>query len=423
LNGVTGSPVFAPDGTLQLLEGYNEQSKLYYNPTPGLVVPDVSQTPTEKEVEEARNLVMLDILGQFPFSGPKDGACERAHAAAMFLQPFVRPMIEGATPLYLIEKPTPGTGATLMVQALMYPFLGGIAPATTEGRSEEEWRKRITAKLQDAPALFFIDNLRNRLDSSALASVITSQMWEDRVLGVSEMTTIQALCLWIATGNNPSVSQELKRRCVRIRMDAAMPDPHLRSGFRHPRLLKWVEENRGKLIWGALTLVQNWIAKDRPKGKLVLGMFDDWAQMMGGILETSGIPGFLGNLDDFYQKADIASGSWKGFIAAWWQGRGIDEVKTVEVLEFAIEAAVDLGDGAGKVVSLGRKLTRARDRQFNIEVPGGKIRVCLVFAGTDQNAAVWRLEMREAYEGGAVLVERKSEAEAIADEIMGGEEW
>lgn len=394
LHGVTGAPVFAPDGTLQIIEGYNEHSKLYFAPAKGFNIPDVSQEPTQEDVDKARDLILDDILGQFPFSGPKNGQSEKAHTAAMFLQPFVRPMITGATPVYLIEKPSPGTGATLMVQAALYPFLGGLVAAITEGRSEEEWRKRITAKLQDAPTAFFIDNLRQRLDSSAFASVITSGLWEDRILGSTQMTTIQARCLWVATGNNPTVSQEIKRRCVRIRLDAQLPDPHLRVGFKHPRLLAWVHENRALLVWAGLTLVQNWIAQKMPKAKMTLGMFDDWAAVMGGILEANDIEGFLGNLEDFYSKADLLSDGWAEFLSLWWNKFSSTPVKAKEIIDLTEKAGLDIDS----VYKLGRRLSDERDKLCDIDIPSGKMRVKLAFSGMAQNAYLWQLEKQETFE-------------------------
>ena len=41
------------------------------------------------------------------------------------------------TPLHLIEKPHPGTGATLFVEALMLPATGEVIAVTSEGRDEE----------------------------------------------------------------------------------------------------------------------------------------------------------------------------------------------------------------------------------------------------------------------------------------------
>ncbi len=70
---------------------------------------------------------------------------------AILLLGFLRGMIDGPTPLHLIEKPTPGTGATLMVDAMARILTGAGASVMTEGRDDEEWRKRVTAKLRQSP--------------------------------------------------------------------------------------------------------------------------------------------------------------------------------------------------------------------------------------------------------------------------------
>ena len=124
----------------------------------------------------------------------------------------------------------------------------------TEGRDEEEWRKRITATLRTGPAAVVIDNIRHRLDSSALSSAITTPCWEDRVLGASETLRARVRCAWIGTGNNPALSGEMARRTVRIRLDAKVDRPWLREGFRHPNLRGWVAERRGDIIDAVLTL-------------------------------------------------------------------------------------------------------------------------------------------------------------------------
>ena len=79
-------------------------------------------------------------------------------------------LIDGPTPLHLIEKPSPGTGAGLLADMLTYPFLGRPVSVMAEGRDEDEWRKRITAKLITAGTFILIDNVGNRLDSSALSA-------------------------------------------------------------------------------------------------------------------------------------------------------------------------------------------------------------------------------------------------------------
>jgi hypothetical protein len=94
-----------------------------------------------------------------------------------------------------------------------------------EGRDEDEWRKRLTAKLREIPSILLIDNLRRQLDASSVAAALTAPYWEDRVLGKSEMVRFPIRCVWIATGNNPQFSNEIARRMVRIRLDPTRTSP------------------------------------------------------------------------------------------------------------------------------------------------------------------------------------------------------
>jgi hypothetical protein len=107
---------------------------------------------------------------------------------------------------------------------------------------------KITAKLRQLPVLLLIDNLRQELDSAALAAALTAPAWEDRLLGASDMIRLPVRCAWVATANNPTVSHEIARRLVRIRLDARTDQPWRRDGFRHPDLMVWVRSNRARLV-------------------------------------------------------------------------------------------------------------------------------------------------------------------------------
>ena len=217
-------------------------------------------------------------------------------------------MISGPTPLHMVEKPAPGTGATLMVDAISIVATGTSASVMVEGRDEDEWRKRLTAKLREIPSILLIDNLRRQLDASSVAAALTAPYWEDRVLGKSEMVRFPIRCVWIATGNNPQFSNEIARRMVRIRLDPHEDQPWLREGFRHPNLLAWVWQNRARLVAACLTLGRAWIAAGMPRHQKTIGSFEGWAEVMGGILEVAGVPGFLGNLKEMYERADAEGG-------------------------------------------------------------------------------------------------------------------
>ena len=94
---------------------------------------------------------------------------------------------------------------------------------------------------------------------------------------------------------------ELARRTVRIRLDAKMDRPWERTEFRHPHLLEWVMQHRGELIWTALTLIRAWLVAGQPEGASVLGGFEAWSRVVGGVLSVAQVPGFLDNVREVYE--------------------------------------------------------------------------------------------------------------------------
>jgi hypothetical protein len=388
LERIVETPFFTPEFTLRATPGYDQTSRVLYVPASGFSVPPVPERPSPTDIDHAKELILVDLLGDFPFVGD----AERAHAVALFLLPFVRQLIDGPTPLHLVEKSTPGTGATLLVQASLYPAIGRAPSAMTEARDEEEWRKRITATLMTLPTIVFIDNLGCRLQSAALSSAITTTAWEDRVLGHSDTVRLKVRCVWVATGNNPVLSNELTRRTIRIRLDAKMDRPWEREGFRHPNLLDWVRQNRAQLVWAALALGQAWIAAGKPEGKQVLGMFESWARVVGGILEVAGIAGFLQNRSAFYETADTQDVAIRDFLRSWWSQYKAAAVRPRDLLTLAKESDAPLDLEAkseqGQRVKFGRLLLSLRDRVYRL---GDGLSVRVEQAGKENNASLWRL--------------------------------
>ena len=303
-----------------------------------------------------------------------------------------------------------------MVDAISTILTGTGTLVMTESRDDEEWRKRITAKLRQIPTIVLIDNLRSKLDSSALAAALTAPFWEDRILGVSETIRLPIRCVWIATGNNPEFSNEMARRQVRIRLDARVDQPWRREGFRHPDLMVWVRANRARLVAACLTLCRAWIDAGRPHGRRSIGSYESWAQVMGGILEVAGIEGFLENLDDMMAASDSEGAMWRSFVAAWWDRFGTAAVGTSDLYDLAIACEPPLPLGSGNERSqrtrLGKSLGRMRDRIFDAD--GRKLRVRMI--GVSHQAKRWQLSLETGggglgYEGFAPQTGERSASE------------
>jgi putative DNA primase/helicase len=359
LERIVEAPVYGPDGTVETRPGYHPASRTYYQGA-GVELQPVTIDPSRTEVARAVDIIG-ELLNDFPFSSKAD----RLIGVSAMLGPFARGLILGSTPLHLFEAPTPGTGKGLLADVVAIPSTGRRAATITEARNEEEWRKRITAMLRNGRAITLIDNIQARLESPALSAAITSPMWTDRLLGGNDIVSYPVRTIWIATGNNPSLSREIARRTVRCRMDAGVDHPESRTGFLHA-LPVWAHDHRADIVWACLTLIQNWIAAGRPPWSgTPLGSLESWCRTMGGIFDAARMPGFLDNLEDFRESSDEESAMWSAFLRRWWEAYAHREVTGPELFEIARDG-LDLGTGTTRAqqTTLGNVLTQQRDRWY-----------------------------------------------------------
>ena len=375
LNRIISAPLMAPSGSIVDAPGYHPETRTYYMGS-NLKVPIIPKQPTANQIANARDFILKDLLGDFPFieisNDPADFFCspDRANALAMFILPFARELIKGPTPLHLIEKPSPGSGASLIFQILGSIVLGGDPVTITEATNEDEWRKRITSSLLGGPPIIAIDNLRRRLDSSALASALTVSVWGDRMLGVSENVRIPVRTMWIATGNNPAVSREISRRCISIRIDPRLEKPWERApqSFQHPNLLQWTANHRPQLIAAILTLLRAWDVAGRPTGTASLGSFEHWANVIGGVLQVAGVQGFMENRAAFYDRSDAEASDWRALISEWWNRYGSRPMTSRDIWQLIVDVDIPIHLGKGtdhaQKILVGKQLTANIDKRF-----------------------------------------------------------
>jgi putative DNA primase/helicase len=327
------------------------------------------------------------MLGEFPFADDTS----RAHAVAFLLQAAVRELIAGQTPAYGFDAPTEGTGKGLLHDVLTLPFAPRGAATLTAPPDESEWRKLLTSVLQQGPSHVMIDNVRQVLDSPALASALTRDKWFDRIMGTSKMIDAPIRCAWAVTGNNLEVSPEMARRIVRIRLDAGCERPNERT-FQIDDLRGWTLEHRAEIVAAALTLARAWVAWDRPQGDRVLGSYPRWSRVVGGILEAVGISGFLGHVGAFGGTADRASHEWRALVDTWWARHGERKVGTRELFSMVtlfglLEGEINGRDDAARSKSFGKLLKKQVDRVY--------LGLQIKFTGTAQRMARYQLVVRD----------------------------
>lgn len=332
IHRISTVPFFTSDGTLIMEPGYNAAARVWYEPG-SLVVQPVSTNPTDDEIKQAVTLLLDDFLADFPFEGEAD----RANALAYLITPFIREMVN-LVPMLIIDAPTAGTGKGLCLKCLVFLALGTIPAMKPQPESESEWRKALTAILVDLPMFIVFDNLAGTLRSDYLCSVLTSEVWSDRELGSTRTVCVPVRSIPMGTANNLEVAGDIPRRLVWCRLDAKLerPDERKAEGFRHPDILAWAKEQRGRLVHAVLVLIRAWIARGAKPGPQTMGSYEGWAHTVGGILDVAGVPGFLSNASKKRECADGDLAEWKAFCLAWWEEYGAGIVGVKQLFELAV---------------------------------------------------------------------------------------
>jgi hypothetical protein len=387
LKKVTTIPVITSDGRLVSAFGYDADSQIYRVRSLDLSRLDLGEKSRFKDASKAASFILDDCLHDFPLATKQD----KAHALALMLHDFARNLFTGPSPFFLLDKPIHGSGATLLATVLCYPSMGSSVPTKVFSNNEEEVRKQITSHLMSGGGAYLFDNLPDdrKIDSDVLASVVTSTIYSDRALGTNNDVKLENLGPWIATGNNPDFSGQLKRRVIRARLIPDTDEPYLRENFLHNPLMKWVQENRADLVDACLTIVMSWINAGRPAWQgQPLGSFEEFSKVMGGILQNAGIEGFMTDMD--YQKDSVNSDTEqvRDLIQEWWKTNQNANLTATQIVEIANVADLDIQDKwfdikpRAQVSNAGKLLKSLLDRHFTIETPSGRKNIQLILGGT-----------------------------------------
>jgi hypothetical protein len=143
-----------------------------------------------------------------------------------------RPSLKTA-PGFLCDAPTfsgAGTGKGMLVKSICIIASGAPPHAFTSGHDASEFDKRLTAALVQAHPAIFLDNFNAKeISSDILASVLTENPAQVRIMGQTKMVPLH-VCTFIGiTGNGVEIAEDMARRLLNTRLDAKMENPEERG--------------------------------------------------------------------------------------------------------------------------------------------------------------------------------------------------
>lgn len=380
LDALLPAPTIRPDGTVIYEPGYDHRTRslLFDDGTPWK---RVQVMPTRDEALDA--LARLRVpLANFPFRN-KDNIAkvgqDESVALALILTGLTRTAYPLA-PLFVITGHTPGSGKGLIVRvahsiAAGRDFGGGSEVDNTE------LEKRITTAAREGDSWFVLDDVKEPLGGAALDSAITQITWKARVLRSTESVEAPLRLVWVATGNNIVVKNDLVRRGVRCYLSSLVERPEARTDFRigdEDALIAWVLSHRVDLVHDALTIIRAYIAAGEPpvvsEG---MGSFSGWSRFVRQPLVWLGCAYSRMTQDELRDESDETVNHMEQLLYCWY-GLFHDQQRTIPSVLHAINSA-DSKDDSFEVglreafavlcspkhvdsVSVGKRMNGVKDR-------------------------------------------------------------
>ncbi len=281
LTGLLGTPTLRPDGTILATSGYDTHTGLYLH-----FATTFPAIPDQPDIFDAANAlrVLQEPFLNFPFESPH----HLSAVLAAILSLLARYTVE-SVPLFAIRSTTPGSGKTLLADAISLIATGRLAAKLPQAREEEEEKKRLLAIALDGDPLVVIDNVKGDLGSPALDLAITGQVYKDRLLGTNQTKEAPMFTVFMATGNHMTFRGDLARRVVPIDLLPDVERPEERTGFAHADLREYVRQQRPLLVTAALTILRAYCLEGRPAQPLsTYGSFEAWSDLIRAALVWAG---------------------------------------------------------------------------------------------------------------------------------------
>ncbi len=348
LTGIIGAPTLRPDGSILEKPGYDEDTGLLFHPCRTLFQP-IPQDPSK---EDALNAIEMfrKLLQGFSFVEEMDFAV----AMSAILTNLIRRSIRTA-PLHGISAPKMGSGKSLLADVTAMISTGHPCAAMSQADSLDEEKKRLLAILMEGDPIVCIDNVERPLGSDALCSILTQEVWKERLLGQNKTINVLTSVTFLATGNNLAFQGDLSTRVLLCMLDPQCERPEERSF--DVNLYKYIPEHRGELVKVALTILRAYHVAGRPKQNIpTYGRFEEWSDWIRSALIWLGLAD-PGESRRRIEDADPVRINIKALLANWHscikQPSSIKEVVQVAKLpsnEGLYDALVELaGDKAGNI--------------------------------------------------------------------------
>jgi len=278
--------------------GYHEEQQILVQGVD--IVPNVASLPAvprggARTVTEAVDRLpphLRRLLKDFDWAGVVD----LTNAIGTLLMGLLmNHLVEDGHPMVVIRGNQPSIGKSLLAKVIGMVF-DGRRVAAIKKSGDEEFDKLLCGMLKKRRRMVFLDNLRDKLDSERIEQIVTSPTIVVRILGTNDFGDWPNDVLFVLTSNNLTAGRDLVSRNVTIDLYTE-GDPKKRQAARKAsKPLAYAHEHRAEILGELAAMVMRWVDAGRPDGELNT-RFDKVSQIVGGILDVNGFPGFASNAE------------------------------------------------------------------------------------------------------------------------------
>lgn len=269
IKAVVRHPLLSDDGRIKFIDGYDEESKIYFSYDRKKYEKYNWDKLTKEDAEQSVN-VLKELFSDFPFADE----VSKSAAIVAILESVFRMKLNIAPAVGVIGN-SPGVGKSYFCQAVALVGFGRKAKGSSIPNDPSEFSRFLLSKLRGLDRLCLLDNAVGRFDTyPAFNTCITEEEFQDREVRKSVLPTVKTNVLFLWNGNNLSISKDASRRSILIRLHeetSEMKDKKYQRDL-HDYIVNHIEE----IQMHALRIVAAYIQGGAPECGIKVRTFSSW---------------------------------------------------------------------------------------------------------------------------------------------------
>ena len=258
------------DGELVVVCGYDQQTGILAGGDP------VEEPPFLEAVG-----FLIEMFNDFRFASEPDKT--RAIAAVVTIALIHGGFIKGRAPIDLGEADASqsGKGYRNKLTAAVYRTLGAIVNQKSRGVGSLE--ESFNSALIRGKAIICIDNVRGKIDSPAIESFLTEDIYSARMPHRADVEIDPRKVSSQMTSNKAEITKDLANRssCCRILKQV--------DGFQYKKyaegdILEHIRANQPKYLGAVFSIIKEWHRQGKPRSTETRHDFRAWVQTLDWIM-------------------------------------------------------------------------------------------------------------------------------------------